>query len=322
MQAVRVHQQGGPELLRYESVPDPTPGPGQVVLRLEAIGVNYVDIYQRSGTYQLKTPFTLGVEGAGVIEAVGAEVTGFTVGERAAHASARGAYAERQAVPADQLVKLPAGVDARTAASALLQGMTAHFLAHSTIPLRAGHTVLIHAGAGGVGRLLIQMAKRAGAYVLTTVSSEAKAEVARAAGADEVILYTHTDFAAAVRAATDGKGLDVVYDSVGQATFLRSLECLRPRGLLALFGAASGPVPAFDPQILNQKGSLFLTRPSLGHYTRTREELEWRTGDVFAWITDGSLKLKLHAEYPLAAAADAHRALQSRATTGKLLLTP
>ena len=320
--AIRVHAPGGPEALTYEEVPDPKPSAGEIVIQIEAIGVNFIDVYQRSGVYKLPTPFGLGVEAAGVVVAVGDGVSEFQTGDRVAHAMQRGAYAQCQAVPAAQVVRVPGGIDSATAAAALLQGMTAHYLVHSTIALRTGHSVLVHAGAGGVGRLLIQMARRAGAYVLTTVSTDAKAAEAQAVGANEVIVYTQADFAEAVRVATDGLGLDVVYDSVGQATFVKGLDCLRPRGLMVLFGASSGAVAPLDPQVLNQKGSLFLTRPNLSAYTRTRDELEWRAEDVFALIRDGSLKLKVDRTLPLREAAEAHRALEGRQTSGKVLLIP
>ena len=322
MQAIRVNQPGGPDALSYESVDDPTPTAGQALVRLEAMGVNFIDIYQRSGQYPLDPPFTLGMEGAGVVVAVGPDVSDLAVGDRVAHAMQLGAYAELQAVPAAQLVKLPEGIDTRQAAAAMLQGMTAHYLAHSTFPLASGHTALVHAGAGGVGRLLSQMAKRAGARVIATAGTPAKAEIAAAAGADEVINYTDSDFLEEVRRLTDGAGVEVVYDGVGAATYERSFDSLKPRGLLALYGASSGPVPPLNAQILNAKGSLYLTRPSLGHYTLTRDELEWRAGDVLSWIEAGELVLKIDREVPLAQAADAHRALQGRETSGKVLLIP
>ena len=322
MQAIRVNQPGGPDALSFETVDDPTPAADQALVRMEAVGVNFIDIYQRSGQYPLNPPFTLGMEGAGVVEAVGPDVSGLSVGDRVAHAMQLGSYAELQAVPAANLVKLPEGIDTHQAAAAMLQGMTAHYLAHTTFPLAAGHTALVHAGAGGVGRLLIQMAKRAGARVIATAGAPAKAEIAAAAGADEVINYTEADFLEEVRRLTNGAGVDVVYDSVGVVTYERSFDCLKPRGLLALYGASSGPVPPLDAQILNAKGSLFLTRPSLGHYTLTRDELEGRAGDVLSWIEAGDLILKIDREVPLAQAADAHRALQGRETSGKVLLIP
>ena len=322
MQAIRVNQPGGPDALSFESVDDPTPAVDQALVRMQAVGVNFIDIYQRSGLYPLDPPFTLGMEGAGVVEAVGSDVSGLAAGDRVAHAMQLGSYAELQAIPTAQLVKLPEGIDTRQAAAAMLQGMTAHYLAHSTFPLATGHTALVHAGAGGVGRLLSQMAKRAGARVIATAGTAAKAEIAAAAGADDVIIYTEADFLEEVRRLTDGAGVEVVYDGVGVATYERSFDCLKPRGLLALYGASSGAVPPLDAQILNAKGSLFLTRPSLGHYTLTRDELEWRAGDVLSWIEAGELVLKIDREVPLAQAADAHRALQGRETSGKVLLIP
>ena len=322
MRAIRVHQPGPPEALRYEHVPDPTPGPSQVVVRNEAIGVNFIDIYHRAGRYPLETPFTPGLEAAGVVVAVGAEVDSLRVGDRVGHGTESDSYAELQAVAADRLIALPEAIDTRQAAAALLQGMTAHYLVTSTFSLGADHSALIHAGAGGVGRLLIQMAKRLGARVITTVGSDAKADVARAAGADETIVYTQSNFAREVSRLTSGKGVNVVYDGVGRATFDDSLDCLRPLGMMALFGAASGPVPAFDPQILNQKGSIFLTRPSLVPYVEASADLQWRAGEVLGWVADGSLALEIHRAYSLADAPDAHRALAGRETTGKLLLIP
>ena len=308
MKAIRVLRHGGVEALSLDDVPRPEPAPGEALVRIEAIGVNYIDIYQRSGAYLLEPPFRLGMEGAGVIEALGAGVESLQVGDRVAQAMELGAYAEFQAVPAASLVKLPPGCDSRSAAAAALQGMTAHYLVHDTFKLEQRHTALIHAGAGGVGRLLIQMAKRAGARVLTTVGSDAKAAVAADVGADEVIVYSRADFLTEVKRLTDGVGVDVVYDGVGKDTFERSLDCLRPRGLLTLFGAASGPVAPLNLQTLSDKGSLFLTRPNLGHYMQTRDELEQRSSDVFGWVVDGSLRLTIDRELPLAAAADAHRA--------------
>ncbi len=308
--------------MSLDDVPQPEPAPGEALVRIEAIGVNYIDTYQRSGAYPLDPPFQLGMECAGVVEALGSAVESLQVGDRVAQALQRGAYAEFQAVPATSLIKLPPGCDSRSAAAVALQGMTAHYLAHDTFKLEQRHTALIHAGAGGVGRLLIQMAKRAGARVLTTVGNDAKAAVAADVGADEVIVYSQADFLTEVKRLTDGVGVDVVYDGVGKDTFERSLDCLRPRGLLVLFGAASGPVAPVNPQTLNAKGSLFLTRPSLGNYVQTRDELDRRSGDVFGWVVDGSLRLEIDRELPLAAAADAHRALEGRQTTGKVLLTP
>ncbi len=322
MKAIRIHAQGGPEVLRYEDVPVPVPGPGQALVRIEAVGVNFIDIYHRSGLYPVAFPYTLGQEAAGTVAAVGAGVTGVGVGDRVAYTGVPGTYAEFAAVPAERLVPLPAGVGARPAAAVLLQGITAEYLTSSTYPLAAGDSCLVHAAAGGVGLLLCQMAKRRGARVIGTVSTEAKAALARAAGADEVILYTRQDFEAEVRRLTGGARVEVVYDSVGKTTFDKSLNCLARRGMLVLYGQSSGPVPPFDPQVLNQKGSLFLTRPSLGHYVATREELLQRAERVLGWVADGSLAVRIGGEYPLAQAAEAQRALAARETTGKLLLLP
>jgi NADPH2:quinone reductase len=320
MRAVRVHQQGEPEVMQLEDLTIPTPGPGQVRVRVEASGVNFIDIYQRSGQYKLNLPFTPGQEAAGVVEALGEGVSGLKEGERVASAFTPGMYATHALVAAEKLVPIPAGVDSQTAAAALLQGMTAHYLSADTFPLRQGHTALIHAAAGGTGLLLVQIAKLRGARVIATASSEQKLSLARTMGADETVFYD--DFAAQVKLLTEGRGVDVVYDSVGKDTFERSLECLRPRGYLVLFGQSSGAVAPLDPQVLNAKGSLFLTRPSLGHYLQTREELLMRAGDIFGWIASGALKVRIDRAYPLAQAADAHRALTSRATSGKVLLLP
>ena len=322
MKAVRIHAQGGPEVLRHEDVPVPAPGPGQALVRIEAAGVNFIDIYHRSGLYPVTLPYTPGQEAAGSVAALGPGVTGVAVGDRVAYTGVPGAYAEFAAVPAERLVRLPAGVGARPAAAVLLQGITAEYLTSSTYPLAAGDACLVHAAAGGVGLLLCQTAKRRGARVIGTVSTEAKAALARAAGADEVILYTRQDFEAEVRRLTGGAGVQVVYDSVGKTTFDKSLNCLARRGMLVLYGQSSGPVPPFDPQVLNHKGSLFLTRPSLGHYVATREELLQRAERVLGWVADGWLTVRIGREYPLAEAAEAQRALAARETTGKLLLLP
>ena len=322
MHAIRVHQHGGPQELSWEEIPTPEPGRGQVLVKLEAVGVNYVDIYQRSGLYKLDLPFTPGSEGAGMVSAVGPGVTEFKVGDRVGYAAVPGAYAEYAMVPAARLIALPAGVSAAQGAAVLLQGMTAHFLTHTTYPLRSGDTCLVHAGAGGVGLLLCQIARLRGARVLATVSNEQKAKLAREAGAEEAILYTKHDFQEEVRQLTGGRGVQVVYDSVGRATFERSLNSLAPRGLLVLFGQSSGPVPPFDAQILAQKGSLFLTRPVLQHYITSREDLLARAGDLFRWIGDGSLKVRIDSELPLQEAGEAHRRLAGRETTGKVLLVP
>jgi NADPH2:quinone reductase len=322
MRAIRVPQYGGPENMKLEELPTPKPAPGQALVRLEAAGVNFIDVYQRTGLYKGPVPVPLGLEGAGVVEEVGAGVTTVRPGDRVAWTGVPGSYATHNAVPADRLVTLPAGLDARTGAAAMLQGMTAHYLAHSTYPLKPGDSCLVHAAAGGVGLLLCQMARRAGARVIGTVSTEEKARLAREAGAHEVILYTTQDFEAEVKRLMDGKGLQVVYDSVGKDTFEKGFNCLAPRGYMVLYGQSSGPVPLFDLQVLNAKGSLFLTRPSLNHHILTREELLRRAGDVLGWIHRGELKLRIGATFPLAEAAEAHRQLEGRKTTGKVLLIP
>ncbi|MCI0477488.1 MAG: quinone oxidoreductase [Anaerolineales bacterium] len=320
--AIRVHSIGGPEVLQYEDIALPESKPGEARVKIEASGVNYIDTYQRSGIYKLPLPFVLGQEAAGVVDAVGAEVTEVKPGDRVAYASAMGAYAEHAIVPAWRLVPVPEGVSAQQAAAVMVQGMTAHYLACDTFPLKPGDTALVHAAAGGVGLLLVQIAKARGARVIGTVSTEDKATLARQMGADDVILYTETDFEIVVKQLTDGKGVDVVYDSVGKTTFDQSLNCLRPRGYLVLYGAASGPVPPLDPQVLNAKGSLFLTRPMLAHYTANRAELLQRANALFDWMRAGKLSVRIDRTFPLAQAADAHRALQSRATKGKILLIP
>ena len=322
MKAIQVKETGGPEKMELVDLPQPVAGPGQALVKIAASGVNFIDVYFRAGLYKAELPVTLGSEAAGTVESVGAGVTEFAPGDRVAYAMARGSYAEYAVVPAAQLVKIPAAIDFQTAAAAMLQGMTAHYLTHSTFALKSGDTCLVHAAAGGAGLLLVQMARRIGARVFGTVSTEAKAQLARQAGADEIIFYTHQDFEAEVRRLTGGRGVDVVYDSVGATTFAKSLGCLRPRGMLALFGQSSGPVPPFDPNILNAKGSLFLTRPSLAHHLATREELLWRAGDVLGWIASGELRIRVDRVYPLAEAAEAHRALEGRHTAGKLLLIP
>jgi NADPH2:quinone reductase len=322
MKAIQMHDVGGPEVLRLAELPIPEPGPGQVLIRIEAAGVNFIEIYFRKGTYKAALPYTPGTEAAGTIEELGPGVTGFKAGDAVASTSVIGSYAEYALVPAAQLVKIPHGLAMEQAAAAMLQGMTAHYLAYSTYPLKAGETALVHAGAGGVGLLLTQMATRIGARVIATVSTKEKAELSREAGASEVILYTEKDFEAEVKRLTAGKGVDVVYDSVGKATFEKSLNCLRPRGMLALFGASSGPVAPFDLIQLSSKGSLFITRPTLWHYIATRAELEWRAGDVLGWAVAGSLKLRTEHTYPLADAAQAQVDMESRKTTGKILLVP
>ena len=322
MKIIHVKEPGGPEKMELADVPKPQPGAGQALVRLGAIGVNFIDVYFRMGRYKADSPIVLGNEGAGTVESIGPGVTELVAGDRVAFAMQRGSYAEYLAVPAAMLVKIPPHVSFETAAAAMLQGMTAHYLTHSTFALKSGDTCLVHAAAGGAGGLVVQMAKMLGARVFGTVSTEEKARIAREAGADETILYTQQDFEAEVKRLTAGRGVDVVYDSVGQTTFAKSLDSLRPRGMLALFGQSSGPVPPFDPNILNGKGSLFLTRPSLGHYLLSREELLWRAGDLLQWIDAGKLQLRIERTYPLAEAAAAHRDLESRRTAGKLLLIP
>jgi NADPH2:quinone reductase len=322
MKAIQVHQTGGPEVLQLAELPIPEPGPGQVLIRIEATGVNFIEIYFRKGTYKASLPLIPGSEAAGTIEELGPGVTGFKAGDAVASVSVLGSYAEYALVAAASLVKIPAGLSMEQAAAAMLQGMTAHYLAHSTYTLKAGDTALIHAAAGGVGLLLTQMASRIGAHVIATTSTAEKAELAREAGAAEVILYAEQDFAPEVKRLTNGKGVDVVYDSVGKATFEGSLNCLRARGLLALFGASSGPVPPFDLIQLSGKGSLYVTRPTLWHYIGNRAELEWRAGDVLKAAASGELKLRTEFLYPLAEAAQAQRDLEARKTTGKLLLEP
>jgi NADPH2:quinone reductase len=322
MNAIRVHKTGAAEALVLDEVPVPEPKPGEARVKMEAIGVNFIDIYHRTGLYPLPSPFTIGMEGAGVVDAIGDGVTEVKKGDRVAYCMVVGSYAQYAVVPAWKLAPIPAGVDTKSAAALMLQGMTAHYLTHSTYALKKGETALVHAAAGGVGLLLVQVAKNLGATVLGTVSTEAKAALAREAGADHAILYTQTDFADEVRKLTEGRGVHVVYDSVGQSTFNKSLECLRPRGYMALFGQSSGPVPAFDPAVLVAKGSLFLTRPSLIHYTLTRDELLQRATDLFAWTASGKLKVRIEKTLPLSEAAEAHRLLEERKTTGKVLLLP
>jgi NADPH2:quinone reductase len=322
MQAVRVHQYGGPEAMQLDELPTPEPGPGQARVRIEACGVNFIDIYKRSGLYKGELPVALGEEGAGTVEAVGPDVRDVKVGDRVAWTSVMGSYASHAVIPAERLVPLPEGLSFEDGAAAMLQGMTAHYLSHSTYPLKDGDSCLIHAAAGGVGQFLIQMAKLRGARTFGTVSTEEKAALAREAGADEVIRYTEQDFQAEVRRLTDGKGVNVVYDGVGKDTFDKSLDCLAPRGYLVLFGQSSGPVPPLDPQVLNAKGSLFLTRPTLANYTATREELLQRADEVLGWIVAGKLKLRVDRTYPLAEVARAHEALAGRQASGKILLHP
>jgi NADPH2:quinone reductase len=322
MKAILVHTPGGPEQLRLDEVDLPSPGPGQARVKIYKSGVNFIDIYFRTGLYKADPPFSIGMEAAGVVDAIGDGVTEVAVGDRVAYAMQRGSYAEYAVVPAWQLVKMPGALDFAQGAAAMLQGMTAHYLTHSTWPLKPGDTCLVHAAAGGAGLLIVQMAKMRGATVIGTTSTPAKAEKARAAGADHVILYTEVDFAAETRKLTGGRGVDVVYDSVGAATFDQSLDSLRPRGLMVSFGNASGPVPPVAPLTLNNKGSLFLTRPTLAHHCATREELLWRASDVLGWVASGQLKLHIEKTYPLRDAAQAQIDLASRQTTGKLLLDP
>jgi len=322
MKAVRVHSPGGPESMGYEDVPQPAPKEGEALVKIEAAGVNFIDVYYRTGVYKAPVPLTLGQEGSGTVAAVGAGVNDVKVGDRVAYTGVLGSYAEFAVVPADRLIVLPDSISTRQAAAAMLQGMTAHYLTTSTYPLKKGDACLIQAAAGGVGLLLCQMAKMRGSRALGTVSTEEKAKLAREAGADDVILYTKQDFEAEVKRLTGGKGVQVVYESVGETTFAKSLNCLAVRGTLVLFGQSSGPVKAVDPLVLNQKGSLFLTRPSLVHHIATRAELVQRSGDVLGWIAQGKLKLRIGPELPLRDAAEAHRALEGRKTTGKVLLIP
>ena len=322
MQAIQVSTVGGPEVLTLTDLPVPSPKPNEALVEIKASGVNFIDVYFREGRYPTPLPFVNGQEAAGVVVQTGSEVTNVQRGDRVAYTSTLGSYAQYAAVPAARLVKIPDELDFEQAAAAMLQGMTAHYLLYSTYPLKKGETALIHAAAGGVGLLLVQMAKRIGARVIGTAGTQEKAQLARDAGADECIVYTEADFETETRRLTDGKGVEVVYDGVGQATFDKDLNVLRPRGYLVLFGGASGAVPPFDLIKLSQKGSLFITRPTLAHYTATREELEWRSNEVLQMIARGELKLSIHKTYPLASAADAHRELEGRKTTGKLLLIP
>ena len=322
MKAIQVQQPGGPEAMELVELPVPQPKPNEAVVKLSASGVNFIDVYFREGRYKAALPIILGQEGAGVVNAVGTEVTTVNNGDRVAWCGLLGSYAEYAAVPADRMVPIPDGVTDQQAAAAMLQGMTAHYLAHDTYTLKRDETALVHAAAGGAGLLLVQMAHHLGVRVIATVSTEEKAKLAREAGADEVILYTKSDFEAETKSLTGGKGVDVVYDSVGKTTFEKGLNILRPRAMMVLFGGSSGPVPPFDLMVLSQKGSLYVTRPTLGHYIATREELLARSGAVFGMITAGKLKLRMEHTYPLAQAPQAHRDLESRKTTGKLLLIP
>jgi NADPH:quinone reductase len=316
MHAVIIEETGGPEKLKYTDVKQPLPGPGQVLIKIAAAGVNYIDTYYRSGLYKVDLPAVLGSEGAGTVVEVDRDVRDLAVGDRVAFANVRGAYAEYAVVPGWQAVKIPDEVDFAAAAGVMLQGMTAHYLTHSTFPLGAGDRCLIHAAAGGVGTLLVQMAKMRGAHVVATVGDQSKAEMVEELGADLVIIYTREDFV------PKSKGMHVVYDSVGKDTFEKSLDCLQPRGLMVSFGNSSGAVPAVSPLLLSQKGSLFLTRPTLAHYTANRDELEWRASDVLSWVSSGKLSFQLHQSYPLREAAQAHIDLQGRKTRGKLVLVP
>ena len=322
MLSIRVHETGGPEVLAIEDMTDPVPGAGEILLGVEAIGVNFIEIYQREGLYTVPRPFTPGSEAAGTVRALGSGVTGVRVGDRVVSQSIRGAYASRALVAADRVVPIPEGVTTKQAAAVFLQGLTAHYLTTSTFALQQGDRCLVHAAAGGVGLLLCQLAKRRGAFVIGTASTVEKRELARRAGAAEVIDYTTHDFAAEVRRMTENEGVRVVYDSVGRTTFEGSLDALGRRGLLALFGQSSGPVPPFDPQLLNRKGSLYLTRPTLNDYVATRAELLERATELLGWVRDGALDVRIGAEYPLARASDAHRALAARKTSGKVVLIP
>lgn len=322
MKAIVVREHGGPEQLRWDDLPLPTPGPGEVRVKVEFAGLNFIDIYQRLGQYKMALPFIPGSEAAGTVDMVGPEVSGVTVGQRVAYCMKPGTYAQYAIAPAANVVPVPAHVGLDVAAALMVQGMTAHYLAVSTFPLQAGHTALIHAAAGGTGRLLVQVAKRRGARVIATAGTAEKADLAHSAGADEVIIYTQEDFAAATKALTNGAGVDVVYDSVGKTTFAKGLDVLKPRGMMVLWGQSSGPVEPMDPQVLNQKGSLYLTRPSLNAYMLTRSELLGRADDLFRWHQAGQLDVRIDQTFPLADAASAHRYMADRQTKGKVLLVP
>ena len=322
MKAIQVSKVGGPEVIELVDVPTPEPKPNEAVVQIKAAGVNFIDVYYREGRYPAPLPFILGQEGAGVVSTIGSEVSNVNPGDRVAYTGVLGSYADSAAVPADRLVQIPETLDFNQAAAAMLQGMTAHYLSHSTFPINAGQTVLIHAAAGGVGMLLVQMAKKLGARVIGTAGSGEKAKLARDAGADELIIYTTQDFEKETLRLTDDKGVDVVYDGVGKTTFEKDLKVLSPRGYLVLFGGASGAVPPFDLMLLTKNGSLFVTRPSLPHYIATRAELEQRSRDVLQMIVSGDLKLRIHKAYPLSQAQEAHRDLEGRNTSGKLLLIP
>jgi NADPH2:quinone reductase len=320
MKAVYIEQTGGVEALHYGDMPTPKPAPGEALVKIAYSGVNFIDTYHRSGLYKLPLPAVIGSEASGRVEQVGEGVTSVQPGDRVAYTLSRGSYAEYHAVPASHLVKVPEGVDDVTAAGAMLQGMTAHYLTHSTFPLKKGQTALVHAAAGGTGRLIVQMAKMIGARVIATVGSEEKAKLTLGDGASDAILYNQQDFVAEVKRLTDGKGVEVVYDGVGQATLLKGFDCLKPRGFMVFFGQASGPPAPIDPLMLSAKGSLYLTRPTLFTYIASREDLEWRSTDMFRWIAEGSLKIRVDKVYPLADAAQAHQDLEGRKTTGKLIL--
>ena len=322
MKAVRVREYGGPEAMSYDEVDIPSIGENDVLVKIEASGINYIDTYQRSGLYQIPLPATLGLEAAGTVTEIGSNVSSFQSGDRVAYTSVPGAYADYAVVPDEKLVKLPEGVDFSQGAAAMLQGCTAHYLCKSTYEVKAGDRCLIHAAAGGVGLLLIQMVKNAGGFVIGTVSTEEKANLAKSAGADEVILYSEQNFETEVKRITEGAGVNVAYDSVGKSTFQKSIDCLSKLGYMVLYGNASGPVTEFNPATLGPKGSLFLTRPTLFDYTADRESLEWRTSDVFNWIAEGSLNLRVEHFYALADAQQAHKDLEGRKTTGKIILTP
>ncbi len=322
MKAIQVTEHGGPEVLRLAEVAMPEPGPHDVRIKISAAGLNFIDVYHRLGWYPLELPFIPGRDGAGVIDAVGSEVKGLSVGGRVAFALIPGAYAEYVLLPAERAVPVPEDIDLHLAAAVMVQGLTAHYLVSDTYPLAPSETALIHAAAGGVGQLLVQAAKLRGAQVIATVSTQEKAELARLAGADEVILYTEEDFETETMRLTEGAGVNVVYDSVGEATFLKGLNCLKPRGYMVLYGQASGPAAPLDPQVLNAKGSIFLTRPSLNHYIATRGELLKRAGDIFGWMRSGQLKARIDETFPLAQAAEAHRYLEARQTKAKVLLIP
>ncbi len=322
MKAIRIHASGASAVMKLEEVPTPTAGEGQLLVKLEAAGLNFIDTYQRSGQYKMEHPFTPGLEGAGVVEAVGPGVNGFQVGDVVTYTGIPGAYAEYALLPAARAIKIPKGVETRMGAAVMLQGLTAHYLCKDTYPLKAGEACLVHAGAGGVGLLLIQMCKMIGAVVHATVSTEEKAALAREAGADHVVRYTEEDFEEAVKARMGDGKLDVVYDSVAKTTFDKGLNLLRPRGLMVLFGQSSGPVPPFDLNTLNPKGSLYVTRPSLANYISTRQDLERRAGEVLGWVAAGKLKVRIGATFPLAEVSSAHDALEGRKTTGKVLILP